>query len=231
MYGYAWMAAAFVVMLAQPLSAPPAMVVEARPSSQELPLEALVGRVQERYRGLRDLRSRFTQVVTPRAGGRGTTATGDWLIMPPGRMRMQYDDPPRLFVADGKTLYWYLPEDRQVQVLAPAAVDPRYTPSLYLAGEGDLRQDFAVSGTEWAPPLAPGNVQVMLMPRAGDARFDHLVLEIEPASALIVRLVSVGLLGEVSEYRFEDVETNVGLDEKLFRFSIPDGATVEYLGS
>lgn len=226
MHGRAWLAAGTLAVLGQLLWSTPAI-----PAAQDMPLEELVGRVQERYRDLRDLRSRFTQVVTPRAGGRTTTATGDWLVMPPGRMRMQYDDPPRLFVADGETMYWYLPEDRQVQVLAPAAVDPRYTPSLYLAGEGDLRQDFAVSGTEWAPTLTPGNVQVMLMPRAGDARFDHLVLEIEPRSALIVRLVSIGLLGEVSEYRFEDIATDVGLDEELFRFSIPAGATVEYLGN
>lgn len=230
MKGLACIAVSVIAAVAPSIGAGPG-VPATRVAAQELPLEALLGRVQERYRSLRDLRSRFTQVVTPRAGGRTTTASGDWMVKPPGRMRMQYDDPPRLFVADGESMYWYLPEDRQVQVLAPAAVDPRYTPSLYLAGEGDLRQDFAVSGTEWAAPMATGNVQLMLEPRAEDARFDHLILEIEPDSALIVRLVSIGLLGEVSEYRFEEIATDVGLDEELFRFSVPAGATVEYLGS
>jgi outer membrane lipoprotein-sorting protein len=200
-------------------------------AEQRTPLEELMGRVQERYRTLSDLRSRFHQSTTPRKGVAPTLAQGDWLVLTPGRLRVQYDVTDRLFVADGERLYWYLPEDNQVQILSAESIDPRYTPTLYLAAEGDLREDFTISGIEWDEPLSPGNIQIRLEPRSQDVRFRHLVVEVEQGSALIARFVSVGLLGEITEYRFSDIETNVGLADELFQFNIPPDAQVEYLGS
>ena len=39
-----------------------------------------------------------------------------------------------------------------------------------------------------------------------------------------------GLLGETTEFSFFDLETNVGLAEELFQFTIPPGAQVEHVG-
>jgi len=197
---------------------------------QATPLEALVERVQERYRSIQDLRSRFWQSTIPRRGVPPTLAEGDWLILTPGKLRVEYDKTNRVFVADGERMYWYLPEDNQVQVLGADAIDPQFTPTMYLASEGNLRDDFNISGVEWDDPLAPGNIQIRLDPRSQEARFQYLVIEVQQSSALIARFVSVGLLGEVTEYRFQDIETDVGLDDDLFRFEIPADAQIEYLG-
>ena len=199
-------------------------------ASQATPLEALVERVQARYQSMHDLRSRFWQSTTPRRGVPPTLAEGDWLIQTPGKLRVEYDETDRLFVADGERMYWYLPEDNQVQVLGADAIDPRFTPTMYLASEGDLRDDFTISGVEWDDPLSPGNIQIRLEPRSQDVRFQYLVIEVQQGSALIERFVSVGLLGEITEYRFQDIETDVGLDDDLFHFEIPADAQIEYLG-
>lgn len=195
-----------------------------------LPLEELVVRVQERYRSIDDLRARFHQRKVPRPGLPGTVVEGAWYVRTPGRLRVEYDEPPRVFVADGETIYWYLPEDNQVQVVEQGGSEPRYTPTLYLAGGADLIEDFRVSGVEWKEPLEPGNVQVRLDPVGDGARFSHLVMEIDPDRALVVRLVSFGLLGDTSEFEFHEIETDVGLRDELFRFTIPAGAAVEHLG-
>jgi outer membrane lipoprotein-sorting protein len=196
--------------------------------AQGTPIEEIVGRVQERYRSMADLRSRFAQSTMPRQGVAPTIASGEWLVMTPGKLRVEYDETHRLLVVDGEQMFWYLPEDNQVQVVG--AIDPRYTPTLYLAAEGDLRDDFRISGTEWESPLAPGNIQIRLDPLSQDARFQYLVIEVDPASALIARFVIVGLLGEVNEYRFQDIEIDVGLADDLFHFEIPADAQIEYLG-
>lgn len=200
------------------------------PAGQSTPLEDLVARVQDRYRTMTDLRSRFAQSTTPRQGVAPTTAAGDWLVRTPGKLRVEYDVTRRVFVADGERMYFYLPEDNQVQVLGAESIDPRYTPTLYLAAEGDLRDDFRISGTEWGTPLSPGNIQIRLDPLSQDARFQHLVIEVEPERAVISRFVIVGLLGEVTEYRFDDIAIDVGLADDLFRFEIPADAQIEYLG-
>ena len=204
--------------------------VAAAPPRQQTPTEALLRRVQERYRNLTDLEARFEQRQSRRPGTPPVIKQGRWLIRSPGRLRIEYADSGRVFVADGERMYWYLPEDKQVQVLPQDANDPMRTPTLYLTGRGDLLADFDVAGTGWQQPLAPGDVQLRLQPRRPGARFTHLILEVEPASATVRRLVWFGLLGESSEFRFYDVRVDVGLAEDLFRFTIPPDVRVEYLG-
>lgn len=198
---------------------------------EHLPLEQLMVRVQERYRTLGDLRARFVQRKIPRPGLPAKLAEGVWYVRSPGLLRIEYEDPPNVFVADGHALYWYLPQDNQVQILEQDATDPTHTPTLYLTGRGDLQRDFRISGTEWDTRLDPGNVQVRLDPVQQDARFSHLILEIRPDTALIARLVSFGLLGETSDFQFHDMETDAGLADDLFRFTIPAGVQVERLGA
>jgi len=200
-------------------------------AGSELPLEGLLRRVQERYGAMQDLRARFRQLSTPRPGMPAREASGTWFARPPGRIRVEYDVSGRVLVADGETLYWYLPEDRQVQIRTQDSLAAGQTPMLYLTGGGDLGNDFMVAGTEWAEMLAPGNVQLRLEPLTADASYTHLILEVDPATAMIARLVSFGILGESSEFLFLEVETDLGLSDDLFQFTIPANAEVEQLGS
>ena len=203
----------------------------ARQSAAELPLDRLLRRVQERYAAMQDLRARFRQISTTRPGMPAREASGTWFARPPGRIRVEYDASGRVLVADGETLYWYLPEDRQVQIRDQDSLAAGQTPMLYLTGGGDLGSDFVVAGTEWEEKLAPGNVQLRLEPLTADASYTHLILEVDPDTAMIARLVSFGILGESSEFLFLDVETDLGLAEELFQFTIPANAEVEQLGS
>ncbi|NIR58666.1 MAG: outer membrane lipoprotein carrier protein LolA, partial [Gammaproteobacteria bacterium] len=116
--------------------------------AQQLPVDRLLDRVQEHYRGLATLEARFEQIVEARPGMPPTVTGGRWFMRAPGRMRVEYVDTGRLLVADGSRLYWYLPADRQVHVREQDALSNRGSALLYLTGDGDLREDFAVSGTE-----------------------------------------------------------------------------------
>ncbi len=226
--------AAAVALAGTPLPAEPAAVEPMRVASQErseLPLDGLLRRVQERYRGLQDLRARFRQRSVARPGMPAREASGTWFARPPGRLRVEYDATGRVLVADGDVLYWYLPEDRQVQIRDQDALASSQTPMLYLTSDADLGNDFTVAGTEWEEKLAPGNVQLRLDPLTADASYTHLILEVDPDTAMIARLVSFGILGESSEFMFLEVETDLGLAEELFQFTIPANAEVEHLGS
>ncbi len=217
---------------AQPVVAAPSgptrLAIQER---SELPLDVLLRRVQERYRALQDLRARFRQRSIARPGMPAREASGVWFARPPGRIRVEYDVSGRVLVADGEALYWYLPEDRQVQIRAQDSVASSQTPMLYLTGGGDFGSDFLVAGTEWEEKLAPGNVQLRLDPLTEDASYTHLILEVDPDTAMIARLVSFGLLGESSEFLFLEVETDLGLAEELFQFTVPADVEVEQLGS
>jgi len=216
------------VILVAGVSAPLASTADGNSQEASAP-EHLLARVQQRYREASDLRARFTQRTTPRPGGLTSVAEGSWFSRPPGLIRIEYASTGRLFVADGEALYWYLPRDNQVQVLAQSALDPSQTPLLYLAGAGNLKLDFRVSRANWRETLRPGNVQLRLDPVRQGARFSHLLLEIELDKAAVVRLAWSGLLGELTELRFRDVEFDVGLSGEAFRFVLPTDARVERL--
>ena len=197
----------------------------------ELPLDVLLRRVQERYRSLQDFRVRFHQRSIARPGMPAREASGTWFARPPARMRVEYDATGRILVADGHALYWYLPEDRQVQIRDQDSLAAGQTPMLYLTGDADFGSNFTVAGIEWAEKVAPGNIQLRLEPLTADASYTHLILEADPDTAMIARLVSFGILGESSEFMFLEVETDLGLAEELFQFTIPADTEVEHLGS
>lgn len=199
-------------------------------ATQELPVEDLLARVQENYRG-QSMRARFEQRQETRPGMAPKIGTGSWLMGAPGLMRVEYDDTGRVMVTDGEKLYWYLPEEKQVHIRLLDEFSQRGNALLYLSGQGDLLEDFAVSGTEWRTKLAPGNIQLRLEPLVDGTNFSYLLLEIEPDAAMIVRLVIFGLFGDANEFRFTDIERDTDLADELFRFTIPPGVDVENLGN
>jgi len=219
--GAAWVVVSLIVVAAASF---------AQGAGAQSPVEDLVDRVQRHYRGVDSLEARFEQFVESRPGMAPRVSGGTWYMRPPGRLRIEYASNGRIFVADGEQTYYYLPADRQVHVRTQDDFATRGSPLMYLTGQGDLRDDFAVSGVEWRTRLEPGNVQLRLEPLS-PADYEYLLVEVEPETATVVRLVTFGPFGDVSEFRFYEIVTDVDLADDLFQFTIPDGVEVENLGN
>src|SRR5262245_58442187 len=94
--------------------------------------EALAKRLQARYDAIKDFTADFTQTYEGGVLRRKTTEAGTLLIKKPGRMRWEYKTPEeKLFVADGRKMYAWVPADRQVTVSALPASDTPATPILF----------------------------------------------------------------------------------------------------
>ena len=196
-------------------------------------IRLLVERVQERLDETTDLRARFVQHRLSRLGSITQTASGRLYMQTPGKMRWEYEQDDQLLVTGGlgREMYHFFPDDNQVQVYQSEQMSGSDIPILYLTGRGSLRRDFNIEHVEWGPTLSPGNVQLELQPQRGGASFERLILEVEPMQATIVRLVKFDNLRNTIDYQFQDVEFDVGLDDALFEFEIPDGADVIFVGS
>ncbi len=70
-----------------------------------------------------------------------------------------------------------------------------------------------------------GTVGLKMIPRR-KMDFTEFLIEVEPGSYLIRRLVASHSDGSRSEYRFSNVQTNSGLKESLFHFTPPPGVEV-----
>src|SRR5690349_9312341 len=105
--------------------------------------------VQKKYDAIRDFSADFVHAYEGGALRKQVTERGRMMIKKPGKMRWEYTTPEeKLFVSDGLKMYSYLPQDRQVIVSTIPRGDDASTPTLFLAGRGNLTRDFSPSLVE-----------------------------------------------------------------------------------
>ena len=189
--------------------------------------EALAKRLQARYDAIKDFTADFSQTYEGGVLRRKTTESGTLLIKKPGRMRWEYKTPEeKLFVADGRKIYAWVPADRQVTVSALPSDDAPATPILFLLGRGHLTRDFTVS-TAPAVPGAPADaLAVTLTPKTPVPDYDRLTLVVDRATLALRMLVARDGQGGTSTFVFTRLRENVGLPDARFSFTIPRGADV-----
>ena len=196
-----------------------AALAVAAPASTS-PAEDLARRIEARHRGVRDLTARFVQTYRSGALGREVVEKGVLSLKPPSRMRWEYRDPEKkTFVSDGKTSYFYVPADRQV--IRREQSDSRDLPAMLLSGHADIVTTFDV-----ALESGPAGLQrLRLTPRKPEPEIEHLYVDVDGADRIRAILV-VDAQGNRSQFAFDDIRENVGLDDRLFRFEVPRGVEV-----
>jgi outer membrane lipoprotein carrier protein len=195
-------------------------------------IDSAVDAVQTRYRTVRDLKARFSQVTQSVALSGGPApdslrSTGTVVFAKPGRMRWSYEAPePSLLVTDGATLWLYDPGQREVQKLALG--DSPYLAGAaiqFLLGEGDIRRDFEVS----AESCQADGRRLELTPRES-ASYEKLRIRVDPDSGEIDETTVIDLFGNATTVTFEDLQANLDPPASLFRFEPPPGVQILELG-
>jgi outer membrane lipoprotein carrier protein len=129
-------------------------------------------------------------------------------------------------VSDGVKLYSYIPQDKQVVVATVPPEDSATTPTLFLAGKGNLTRDFTASAGEVPAGMPPGTRALKLVPKKPQPDYDWLVLVVDPQSLGLRGLVTTDAQGGTSTFSFANLKENVGLADKDFAFKIPRGVDV-----
>lgn len=141
-------------------------------------------------------------------------------------MRWLYTSPEKkVFVSDGRTLWSYIPEDRQVLVSQVPPADEASSPALFLAGKGNILRDFTASFAS-APSVAPTEVALKLVPTRPQRDYDWIVLVVDRASLQIRTLVTSDAQGGTSTFVFTRLRENVAIPDSDFVFQIPRGVDV-----
>jgi outer membrane lipoprotein carrier protein len=197
-----------------------AFVAPAQPPAEPSAAADAVRRLEAHNRSVRDVSARFTQSYRSGLIGREIVERGTLRIKRPGRMLWEYTEPERkTFVSDGRTIWFYVPADRQVIVREQAG--ERGVALSLLAGEAGLLEQFEAS----YEGRFGGLTRIRLQPRRQDPEVDGLVIELDAA----FRIVSIDITdvqGNRSRFRFEAVRENVGMDDRLFEFELPKGVEV-----
>lgn len=164
----------------------------------------------------------------------------------PGRMRWEYESPEqKLFISDGKTVWFYVPSDHTVTRAAIKESTDWRTPLALLTGKAKLSQLCQNLDLSAETPATQGNVLLRCRPRGEKAKpkgspedgldaslapvsdqFDEVLLEVNPVTGELadVRILEPG--GIELEYRFGNWQENLPLTESLFHFEAPAGVAI-----
>lgn len=190
----------------------------------QLSATEIAAAVQRKYDSIRDFSADFTHnyeggVLRKKVSERGTV-----MVKKPGKMRWNYTNPEqKVFVSDGRRIYFYVPADKQVTISAVPEQDQATTAVLFLAGKGNLTRDFAVSHAGGGTTQA---YKLRLQPKQPERDYDWLEVMVDKSTYRIVALLAADRQGGQSTFLFTNFKENIGLSDKTFEFKIPRGADV-----
>jgi outer membrane lipoprotein carrier protein len=196
-------------------------------AGQTLGVDELIARVQSRYERTTRLQARFRQETRVPGFDQVQTGEGQVWIRKPGMMRWDYTTPERqTIIANGDTLWIYLPEDRQViRDHINHSLGTR-TPALFLAGQARLTDLFTVAGGPTQGPGEGGLLQLELTPKGETLPYTQVYLGIDPSSYLVKLVRVVDAVGNMTAMWFSDIDTEAAVAPSLFQFQVPPGVEV-----
>jgi outer membrane lipoprotein carrier protein len=189
-------------------------------------LDSLIAQVESRYGRMRGLAADFEQVY--RAPGlRERREHGRLVLQRPRRMRWEYDPKPgKLFVVNGREVWFYVPADREATHADASAVSDARFPFLFLLGQTNLRREFrSITLVERNDARGGTGTRLLrIVPRKG-AGLREIFLEVYPDGRIVrVSLTDEG--GAVSEVSLSNVRENYVAPASAFDFVPPPGVTV-----
>jgi outer membrane lipoprotein carrier protein len=179
--------------------------------------------VEDRYNHIQSLQLSFTETYILQ--GRKRTEKGELTLRKPGKMRWQYTNPAgKLFVSDGKFIYYYNAGENRAEKMKLKETDDMRAPLAFLLGRLDFSQDFR----EFRTKADGENVFITAIPKSDKLPFTEVTFLVSPDSVIHWLRVK-GQDGSQLEFTFENEKKNPPIQDALFRFDPPPG--VEYVDS
>lgn len=207
-------------------------------------LKDVVAALEKGYAGLQDVQADFSQKTTIAAVNRDQKGSGEVLLKRPASatamFRFNYAKPKQQIISNGKQVWFYTPENKQVLVNNVAAMfaGGNSIALSYLTGLGHVSRDFDIAFAA-EPRDKTGNYQLELTPKKPSPVLARLQLTVS-ASAVeqvqasgevkdifpIVSSVVHDAGGNKTRIDYSRSRVNKGLADGTFNFKIPKGVEV-----
>ena len=185
--------------------------------------QELIAKVQSFYAAISDFQADFKQTYTYHIYGRKKRSTGKVFFKKPARMRWDYETPTqRIFVADGKTLWVYEPEEAQVfkRDLSSAQLPIALR---FMQGEAQLDQEFNITSLSMDTDQL---VILSLTPKSPSPDFTMLKLKVDASNGEVKSSTLIDPTGNSNEITFVAAKVNQDLPNSGFSFTPPQGVRV-----
>jgi len=196
-------------------------------SASQADLNSLIDGLQNKYSRMRGLAADFVQIYQGQ-DGRNSRESGQLILKRPGKARWQYLSPERkLFISDGKNVFFHVEgETHATRSTIKASVDPQI-PFLFLLGRGNLRRDFSrIELLNDERAVQAGNQVLRLIPKRAPEEFKKLLVEVDPSSFEVKRMVIFERSGARMDFILSNVRENFIASDNQFQFTPPAGVTL-----
>ncbi len=207
-------------------------------------LSEVVGTLEAGYAGLKDLQATFSQSTTLAGFPKPQKGHGTLSLRRPGatatQFRFDYAVPRQLIVSNGRQVWFYQPDNRQVLVTSLAGMfkGGGGIALSYLTGLGNVSKDFATSLAK-EPRDRQGNYHLVLVPKHPTPTLSRLLLTIDGSAVSryqadkavhgtfpILSSVVVDGSGNQTRIDYSRVKVNSGLSAARFSFNVPRGVEI-----
>jgi outer membrane lipoprotein carrier protein len=188
-------------------------------------IDRLVSLIEARYGRMRGLSADFEQTLNA-PGTHERRERGRLILQRPRRMRWEYDSQPnKLFIVNGRDVWFYVPADREATHADASTVSDSRFPFLFLLGNTNLRREFR--SIEFVEGSASSSDMRMLrlLPQRNNTGLRELFLEVFN-DGRISKMKLLDEAGTVSEITLTNVRENTNAPAETFEFHPPSGVTV-----
>jgi outer membrane lipoprotein carrier protein len=188
-------------------------------------LADLVSGVEQSFARMNDLSADFVQIFQDPLNRKQEEA-GHLYLKRSGKMRFEYKTPEeKLFISDGKTVYFYMPDSRQVNKESVKETFDDRMPLMFLLGRSNLSSEFTRFEIPKDKPFLNGTKLVRMFPKR-KTDLKEVVMEVDPTNYQVRRLLLQHMDDSRSEFIFSNIRTNTGLNSSLFDFKVPPGVKI-----
>jgi len=218
-----------------------ALTVLGAAASLAADLSQVVRTLEQGYATLNDLQADFNQRSMLKTMRHEEKGGGELFLKKGGgkdaMFRFNYTKPKQQIISNGKKVWYYLPEQKQVMVvdLAQLYSQGNGVALNYLAGLGHISRDFNI-GFAGQGRDKKGDYLLELVPKKPTPTMTKLQLTVEGAAVEafvgkgkpstpfpVLSSTVTDQIGNTTRIEFGNVKTNRGLDSGKFNFKIPAG--------
>ena len=187
----------------------------------DIDLNSLLKGIEQRYDRAKTLQVQFNEAYSVQGRARKNEA-GALTLRKPGRMRWDYTTPSgKLFLSDGKDVYLYTPETHKVERTKLKASEDMHAPIAFLLGKLDFSKEFR----DFSVKPDGENFLITAKAKTDQLPYTRIEMLVRPDYA-IQRLVVDGQDGSILTFQFTGEKLNPPVNDALFKFQMPAGATL-----
>lgn len=189
-------------------------------------LNALIDDVDKTFASMKDFQARFIQ-FSKNSVNQSQQDEGLLYLTRDKKMRVNYQKPEeKYWVSNGKTLYTYIPSNRQVTQDPVKDSMIEQIPIMFLLGRSGLRKEFRQIDLLTVKPLLEGDQVLRLTPNRKSQDIERIDIEVSPRTNLIDRMTILYTDKSSTDFTFFEIEINRNIPASTFEFTPPQGIRV-----